>query len=91
MKIASVKKKMPSMAKPTPNTSPKRSMKRGQSSPISNESTVPVTAPTANRTAMTVDQRRASRSAVASSFFSPHQFAARVIAGKATPIEARMM
>ena len=46
MKIASVKKKIPSIANATPKTSPKRSMKWGHSSPISNDSTVPVTAPT---------------------------------------------
>ncbi len=91
MKIASVKKKMPSSAKATPKTPAKRLMKPGQSSPISNDRTVPVTAPTANSTANAVDQRPASRSAASSPFRKPHQFAATVIAGKAIPIAARMM
>ena len=42
---------MPSIANRTPNTSPKRPVNSGHSSPNSNESTVPVTAPTANVTA----------------------------------------
>ena len=71
MKIASVKKKIPSIANGMPNTSPKRSIRPGQSSPISNESTVPVTAPTANSTAITFDQRRASVSATSSSLRRP--------------------
>ena len=67
MKIASVKKKIPSSAKAGPNTSPKRRMNSGHSRPISNESTVPVTAPTTKVTAATFDQRCASPSASASS------------------------
>src|SRR5918996_1527128 len=66
MKIASRKKKIPSIANPIPNASPKRSIISGHSSPSSNESTVPLTAPTANRTATTFDQRSASRRASAS-------------------------
>ncbi len=48
MKIASVKKKMPSIANATPKTSPKRPVNSGHRRPNSNDSTVPVTAPTAN-------------------------------------------
>ena len=59
------------MANSTPNTSPKRPVNSGHSSPNSNDSTVPVTAPTANVTATTFDQRRASSSASASSRRSP--------------------
>jgi hypothetical protein len=66
MKIASRKKKIPSIAKPIPNASPKRSIIPGHSSPNSNESTVPLTAPTANSTATTFDQRWASRSETSS-------------------------
>ena len=63
-KIASVKKNSPSKAKGIPNTSPHWPMNRGHSSPNSNDSTVPVTAPTANVTAMYFDHRCASCSAV---------------------------
>ena len=71
MKIASVKKKIPSSANGSPKTSPKRRMNSGHRRPISNESTVPVIAPTTKVTAATFDQRRASPSATASSRFSP--------------------
>ncbi len=60
-------------------------MKRGQSSPNSNESTVPVTAPTAKVTAMYFDQRCASRSASASSFLIARQLATSVMKPHATP------
>ena len=61
MKIASRKKKIPSSANGRPITSPKRSNMPGQSRPISKLRTVPVTAPTANVTAATFDQRSARR------------------------------
>ena len=54
---------MPSIANSTPNTEPNRPVNPGQRSPNSNETTVPVTAPTANVTATAFDQRRASRNA----------------------------
>src|SRR3954452_18022106 len=88
-KIASRKKKMPSIAKRTPNTFPKRPVNSGHSRPNSNESTVPVTAPTANVTATTWDQRRASSSASSSLRRSPCQLAISMSAGNATPSEAR--
>src|SRR4051812_11651609 len=91
MKIASRKKKMPSIANSTPNTSPKRPVKAGQRSPNSKERTVPVTAPTANVTATAFDQRCASFNASASSWRRPRKFAITIIAGKATPSDARMM
>ena len=50
-KIASVKKANPSSPNPNPMIGPANFMKRGQSSPSSNDSTVPETAPTANRIA----------------------------------------
>ena len=56
----------PSIMNGSPNTSPNRPSSPGHSSPISNDSTVPVTAPTAKVTPMTCDQRRASRSAASS-------------------------
>ena len=66
-----MKKKTPSNANGIPNASPHRPMNRGQSRPNSNVSTVPLTAPTANVTAMYLDHRWASSSAAASSRFSP--------------------
>src|SRR5215468_708056 len=91
MKIASRKKKTPSIAKAIPKASPKRSMNRGQSRPNSKERTVPVTAPTANSTATAFDQFRASRSASSSFRFLPLHSAISIIAGKATPRHARTM
>src|SRR5581483_5310394 len=91
MKIASAKKKMPSTAKGSPKTPPNRPMRPGHSSPISNESTVPVTAPTANRTAIAFDHRRASLNASGSPLRSPRSLARRAIAGNATPKGTRMM
>jgi hypothetical protein len=58
---------MPSIANRTPNTSPNLPVKAGHNSPNSKDSTVPVTAPTANVTATTFDQRRARSSASGSS------------------------
>ena len=68
MKIASTKKKIPSTANGTPNAAPNRPMKVGHSNPNSNVNTVPVTAPTANVTAMYFDQRCARSNASASHF-----------------------
>ena len=65
MKIASVKKNSPSKANGTPNAAPHWPMNCGHSRPNSKVSTVPVTAPTANVTAMYFDQRWASSSASA--------------------------
>ena len=62
---------MPSIANRTPNTSPKRPVNSGHSRPNSNDSTVPVTAPTANVTAATFDHRSASRSATGSFWRRP--------------------
>ena len=63
-----MKKNKPSIVNGTPNASPKRPMNVGHSNPNSNVSTVPVTAPTANVTAMYFDHRWASSSASASFF-----------------------
>ena len=71
MKTASVKKNIPSNANGTPNASPHLPMKRGHSSPNSNVSTVPVTAPTANVTAMYFDHRCASNIASGSLCLMP--------------------
>ena len=91
MKIASRKKKIPSIAKPTPKASPKRPVNLGHSSPNSKERTVPLTAPTAINTATAFDQLRASRSAASSLRFRPRHSAISIIAGKATPKQASTM
>ena len=57
MKIASMKKNSPSTVNGIPNAGPQVPMNFGHRSPNSNVSTVPVTAPTANVTAMYFDQR----------------------------------
>jgi len=67
MKIASRKKNTPSAANGMPKAAPYLPMKLGQSRPNSKERTVPLTAPTANVTAMYFDQRSASISASLSS------------------------
>src|SRR5215208_5373889 len=82
MKIASRKKKIPSIANPIPKASPKRSTNLGQSRPNSKERTVPVTA---------FDQLRARRSAASSFFLWPRYSAISMIAGKATPKQASTM
>ena len=60
MKIASMKKEKPSMAKPRPNTLPKVAVKLGHSTPISKLRIVPVITPTANRASTMRLQRRAT-------------------------------
>src|SRR5437764_467084 len=85
MKIASRKNAIPSIAKGSPNTSPKRPSSPGHRTPSSNDSTVPVTAPTANSTPMTCDQRRASRSASRSLWRRPRAFAIKVNSGRQRP------
>ncbi len=52
---------------------------------------MPVTAPTANRTAAAFDHCRASRSASSSPCLRPRYSAISIIAGSATPMHARMM
>ena len=59
-KIASVKKAKPSSENGMPMIAPAKAMNRGHSRPSSKESTVPETAPTANRMAVPLAQRRAS-------------------------------
>src|SRR5256886_5333239 len=85
MKMASRKKAMPSIAKPRPSAAPKRPINRGQRMPNSKERMVPVTAPTANWTAITTDQRRAILIATGSLRASPIPSINRVSAGSATP------
>jgi len=91
MKIASRKNAMPSILKPIPKTSPKRPIIRGQRIPNSKERMVPVTAPTANCTAITTDHRRASRKATGSLRRNPIPSITTVRSGNATPSGTRMM
>ena len=91
MKIASRKKKIPSSANGRPITGPYRRINPGHNRPISNDSTVPVTAPTATRTPMACDQRRASFIATMSERFRPMYSAISTIVGSAIPKHARMM
>jgi hypothetical protein len=91
VKIASRKKNRPSMPNGRPSTAPYLRISPGQSRPISNESTVPVTAPTATSTPMACDQRRASSMATPSLRRSPMNSASSTIVGSAMPRQARMM
>src|ERR1700745_1172964 len=90
-KIASRKKKIPSTENGKPIAAPNRPIRPGHSRPISYDSTVPDTAPTATSTAMTFDQRRASSSAAASPRLMPIHSAVMVTAANAMPKHARMM
>ena len=81
----------PSTANGIPNAPPNRPIMTGHSHPISNDHTVPVTAPTAKVTAMTVDHRWARRSAAESPRRSPIALAIRMSVGSPTPRQARMM
>ena len=91
MKIASTKNDSPSTANGRPRTSPKRPISPGHNRPISKLSTVPDTAPIANSTADTFDQRFARRSAVRSLRRIPRRCITKIIVGNATPKHARMM
>src|ERR1700761_4088001 len=90
-KMASRKKKIPSTENGKPIAAPNRPIRPGHSRPISYDSTVPDTAPTATSTAMTFDQRRASSSAAASPRLMPIHSAVMVTAANAMPKHARMM
>ena len=89
MKIAARKKAQPSIAKPSPNAEPKRPIMPGQRMPNSKERIVPVTAPTANCTAITTDQRRAILSATGSLRARPMPSMSSVSDGRATPSGTR--
>ena len=90
-KIASRKKKIPSIENGKPMAAPNRPIRPGHSRPISYDSTVPDTAPTATSTAMTFDHRCASSIAAASRRLMPIHSAIRVTAANAMPKHARMM
>jgi hypothetical protein len=74
-----------------PMTGPAASMKRGNNRPSSNDSTVPLTAPTAKNTAVPFNQRCAS-SRYSASFVRRHcTSASTIISGIAIPISANTM
>ena len=89
--MASRKKKIPSSENGSPIAAPYRPIRPGHSRPISYDSTVPDTAPTATSTAITLDQRRASSIATGSLRLMPIHSAVIVTAANATPKHARMM
>src|SRR5215472_587900 len=91
VKMASRKKNRPSTPNGSPSTAPYRRISPGHSRPISNDSTVPVTAPTAIRTPIACDHRRARRSATSSDRRSPMNSAISTTVGSAIPRHARMM
>src|SRR4029453_7928166 len=91
MKIASVKKNRPSTANGMPNAAPQVPMNFGHRRPNSNVRTVPVTAPTANVTAMYFDQRCASNNASWSSLLIARQLATKVMQAQDTPRGTSMM
>src|SRR6266545_1580218 len=91
MRIASRKNAIASRPNGSPKTLPNLPIKPGHRSPSSNDRTVPVTAPTANVTAMTFDHRRARSSATSSRLRMPRQFAMRVMVGSATPMGTSRM
>ena len=66
-------------------------MNFGQSSPSSNESTVPLTAPTAKRIAVPLLQRFARSSQTGSPVLSHLRSANTISAGMPMPITAKMM
>src|SRR5436309_4684702 len=88
-KIASRKNAKPSSANGNPKIGPAKAMKAGHSRPSSNESTVPETAPTANRIAVPRAQRWARASAAASFFRSHHSSAIAISTGIAMPMAAK--
>ncbi len=82
---------MPSTPNGNPSTAPYWRISPGHSRPISNDSTVPVTAPTATSTPIACDQRRASVMATSSRRRRPMNSASSTIVGSAIPRLARMM
>ena len=89
--MASRKKNRPSTPNGNPSTAPYCRISPGHNRPISNDSTVPVTAPTAISTPIACDQRRASRIAVSSWRRRPMNSASSTIDGSAIPRHAKMM
>jgi len=86
-----MKKAYPSSAKAAPIIGPANSMNRGQSSPISNESAVPETAPTAKRMAAAFAHFRASARYSGRRVRSHSPSAATISSGSPTPSAANTM
>ena len=89
--MASRKKNRPSIPNGSPSTAPYWRISPGHSRPISNDSTVPVTAPTATSTPIACDQRRASTSATSLERRRPMNSASSTNVGNAIPKQAKMM
>lgn len=90
-KMASRKNAKPSIENGMPTSGPARSMKSGHSSPSSNDSTVPLTAPTANITAVPFDHRFASSSQLSSFVRRYMPSAMTMSSGIAIPTTANTM
>ena len=89
--MASVKKAKPSSENGIPMMAPAYFMNSGHSRLSSNDSTVPDTAPTANRMAVPLAQRLASSRYVESPVVCQRCSASTMRAGMATPMAAKMM
>src|SRR5438034_6782654 len=90
-KIASRKNAKPSRANGIPKIGPANAMKPGHSRPSSNESTVPETAPPANRIAVPRAHRWARASAASSFLQSQSASAMAMSTGMPMPIAANTM
>jgi hypothetical protein len=77
------------MLKGMPMAAPNLPISPGHRSPISKDSSVPETAPTATSTAMAFDHRRASNRASLSPCLRPSQWAIMITAGRAIPKQAK--
>src|SRR5262245_37991449 len=87
--MASVKNANPSSENGIPIIGPAQRMNSGQSSPNSNDSTVPETAPTANRIAVPLAQWRVSAIRAASPVRNQRISAITIIRGIAIPATAK--
>ncbi len=89
--MASVKKANPSSEKGMPMIGPASSMNRGHRRPSSKDSTVPDTAPTANRMAVPRAHRLARSRYIGSRVFCQRRSAMTMSTGIAIPMTAKMM
>ena len=89
--MASVKKAKPSSENGMPMIGPAARMNSGQSRPSSKESTVPDTAPTANRIAVPLAHRLASSRQIGSPVLRQRHSASTIRTGIPIPTTAKMM
>ena len=89
--MASVKNAKPSSENGIPMMGPAASMNSGQRSPSSKESTVPDTAPTANRIAVPLAHRLASSRQMGSPVFCHRRSASTMSTGMPIPTTAKTM